>query len=215
MKFTSKSNTNLQLNSLVLTYNDGYKWKTIPISLLFEKKIIYDTFYDKLFFSPEKDNFKKEKRTSTKVSICFCPKSFICIIYEGKWNFQKYKNNIMILENEKNETLELSFGNPSIRKFESNIMEFKESLLKYPDSLFIDYKYKNHIYKPNIVPLIDYLSTKKDNINISKYSLLVGKDTYKYLEKFEDKIRDKNGFIIYGDKDAMINIYKPKIIKVD
>ena len=204
-KYSRKPNIQLNLDDLIIVYNDGMKWKGIPLNFMLEDKIIYDTVYDQVFFSRNQKETDK-KKMSTNVSIIFLKDLYIPIIYEGKYKLEngQYKN---ILSGKK---INLFDESPNIRKFESKIMTLKNLFVNYPDSVILQNEYNdNDIVHPKLSCVIEYISSTNPLDLTIKRILLIPKKTKKfndmenncinaYLMKNNKKIREKGGFIFFG-----------------
>jgi hypothetical protein len=93
-------------------------------------------------------------------------------------------------------------------------MYFEQALKTYNDPLYLTIKNKSSKSKSNykISYLIEYLTTQTNNINDKKY-ILIRSDKFNNYEKYfdtnEDKIREKNGIILFIiDNNTIINNIK-------
>ena len=138
--FTQFSPTYLDIDDLVLVFNNGKKWKVIALSDMCQYPVIYDKYYE-------------NGKTDKNISITFCPFSYSSVVYFDEWIPLKetYKNNI-ILQYKKNKKIKIhqlsgKFIESSdisetdtivLRKNEIVIMKIKNVLKNYPDCLYFN-----------------------------------------------------------------------------
>lgn len=207
LKYVNYIPDNLQLDDLVIVYNDGRQSKIYSLNFLLSHPIIYEKYY-------MKDNV-------LDITLTHCPISKSTIIYFGEYEITKYKfnNNIVICksDNKENKVVQLS-GNTYDENndfIESNhmiygtkLVDLRSAIVSYPDAMF--YKYdkndNNEIFYNNndkqIIYGVYYLSKNGDK----KQAVLMGKQNEKfnynkmgfnkYFDSMNDKFREKSSTVI-------------------
>jgi hypothetical protein len=213
--------TTIQLSDNMIVFNNGNKWKVIPLDIMKQFPLVYDKVYDKIIGSDS---------ITTDITISFCPISYTTIIYEGNWTISDIKNNNIVIKNKKtNKTINQHPTTiSSIRKWEANIFPLRYVLSDHPDCEHLhfdlnktnspkfnikNYKYleqkltdsiTNSVIDPKT--LIYGLIYKSSKLPDYKYMALVPSDhtaktvispkLFKYLDSNEQQIREKGGFIV-------------------
>lgn len=207
----------IKLSDIVVAYNDGIKWKVVPLHIMAQYPIIYDEYH--------------ENRSDIRVmvSIYVCPYTLYSCMYFGKYelNNKIVNNNLSIVNVENNvwivpilnQVHSLStnkiLDNVYIRKNEIKVLSLKNVIYMFPDSLFVDikkipnkspivdkeYLSKTKAYNKQIVYIIEYKSKKQ---NEYKYTVIIPKNNdydmakngfETYFHKMVEKIRIKGGII--------------------
>lgn len=209
----------IKLFDTVIAYNDGIKWKIIPLYIMQQYPIIYDEYHE------------NNSDVRVIVSIYVCPYTLYSCMYFGKYELRNevINNNLTIVNVENNiwvapilnKIYSLSTNeiiNIYIRKNEIKILSLKNVIYMFPDCLFIDTKTipkKSKIVEKNyldtnpkiklndkqIVYIIEYKSKVKSEY---KYTVIIPKnDNYdivkngfeSYFRNTVDKIRIKGGIV--------------------
>ena len=201
----------IKLADIVIAYNDGIKWKVIPLYIMNQYPIIYDEYH--------------ENRSDVRVvvSIYVCPYTLYSCMYFGKYELYDITNNNLTIVNVENniwiapilnKVYSLSTNkviDTYVRKNEVKILTLKNIIYMFPDSLFMDVK-----KIPKKTPIVDkdYLNVKNTkNIKNTDTKLIDDKQIiyvieykskkqseYKYtviIPKNSDYDVSKNGFEIY------------------
>lgn len=201
-----------KLSDIMISYNDGIKWKIIPLSLMNIYPIIYDEYNEP----------NEQKRP---ISIYVCPYTLFSCVYFGKYTIyeQSQNNNLNIVDTENdiyinpilNKTYSLTTNellNKYIKKGEVKIITLKNVLYLYPDCLFVNTSKiplldgivsKDYLQNKQIIYIIEYKS-KNHNHDEYKYTVIKPKsnnfDIVKngfesYFHKMVEQIRIKGGMI--------------------
>ncbi len=213
--FSDFAPKNLKLSDVVVAYNDGLKWKVIPLSIMNEYPIIHDEYNE------------QNSDVRTIISIYVCPYTLYSCIYFGKYELHNkmYNNNITIVSEYDNvwiipilnKVYSLSTDeviDKYIKKSEVKIITLKNVLYTFPDCSFIDsksipkqskiVKYKtidSYISNKKLVYIIEYKSQTTSNY---KYTIIIPKhNTFniirngfgKYFHNMVEKIRIKGGIV--------------------
>ena len=218
----------LSVKDIVIVYNDGHKNKIINKKITDVYPIIYDKFYD--------DNIK------LNLTISVCPFSGSAIGYIGKYLLtNKIHKNGIVLKNKNNEDhLLFNISNLTysikhkkiidkcIKKIEMKIMNLKDALILYPDSLFLNLDIPKNIKKVNtsnhskkLIYGIIYKSLQQEN----KYTAIISTKEdgfnylnngyFKYFAHMDEKIKDKHGFVIPCHLSSWLNLFPDsKIIEL-
>jgi predicted transcriptional regulator len=206
----------IKLADIVVAYNDGIKWKVIPLSVMNQYPIIYDEYH--------------ENRSDVRVivSIYVCPYTLYSCMYFGKYELHNniVNNNLTIVNVDNNiwivpilnQVHSLSTNNiidMYIRKNEIKILSLKNVIYMFPDSLFVnvtkipkkskivdkEYLIKTKTNDKQIIYVIEYKSKKQ---NEYKYTIIIPKNNdydmakngfETYFHKMVEKIRIKGGII--------------------
>lgn len=192
-------NLDIKLSDTVLVYNDGIKWKIVPIKILLSYPTIYDIYYDKV-------KSKRGEYIISDITVSYCPYTSCGIIYFGKFipTGDVYNNNLILAD--KNKIMLQMLGklyknkklvDEIVRKDEAKIMTLRNAISKYPDCVFLDYtvnkkpivtnsynsnktihypikKVLNTYHPKTLVYVIEYKSTQIDVDN--KYTIIVSDD---------------------------------------
>ena len=222
----------LKLSTVVAVYNDGIKWKAIPLYILNSYPIIYDEYYE------------QSSDVKTVISIYVCPHTLYSCIYFGKYKLhdKMYNNNITIVNEHDNiwivpilnKVYSLSTDeliDEYIKKKEIKIITLKNVIYMYPDCQIINIKpipekqqivqYDNKINNKKLIYVIEY---KSKNISEYKYTVIIPKhNTFdinkngfnKYFHSMAEQIRMKGGIIhtCFMD-DWNMNKIESKIIEL-
>lgn len=201
----------IKLNDIVVCYNDGIKWKVVPLNIMNQYPILYDEYHE------------NNSDVRIIVTIYVCPYTLFSCIYFGKYELhdKMYNNNLTLVNTDNNiwvipilnKVYSLSTDeniNMYLRKGEVKILSLKNVVYMFPDSLFIDItaiKKKKNIVNENYLTdghLLDNdLTKKKINgkqiIYVIEYKSKNGSD-YKYsviIPKNNSFDIVKNGFETY------------------
>lgn len=210
----------IKLSDIVIAYNDGIKWKIIPLDIMTQYPIIYDEYH--------------ESRSDVRVlvSIYVCPYTLYSCMYFGK--YELYGNivnsNLTIVNIETNiwvvpilnKVHSLSTNeviNTYVRKNEVKILSLKNVIYMFPDSLFINIKkipqktpivnkkylnIKSTNKKINDKQIIYIIEYKSKNMSEYKYTIIIPKNSdydisdngfETYFHNTVEKIRIKGGII--------------------
>jgi hypothetical protein len=219
-----------KLNDIMISYNDGIKWKIIPLSIMNIYPIIYDEY----------NETNEQKRT---ITIYVCPYTLFSCVYFGKYTLsdKTENNNLSIVDVENdiyiipilNKTYSLTTNellDKYIKKGEVRITTLKNVLYLFPDCLFVNTSKiphmdaitnKDYLQNKQIIYIIEYKS-KNHNHTEYKYTIIKPKinsfDIVKngfesYFHKMVEQIRIKGG-VIYPcllDEWTKTNIESKKI----
>lgn len=221
-KFTPHSE--IKLSEQIVIYNDGIKWKIIPLNICLAYPIIYDTCHS--------------ENASYNISIVVCPITLRSTMFKGKFIFETYDDLKMIIREDENiipidSGYKLNTNNvvQINKRSEVKIMSFKDAIIYASDALYFelldkkietildsDYytntnnylgeKIKYIIHPKTLIYLIQY---KSKHTNNDKFTIVIGKEyssehisgynlkqsnISNYLLKIYHKIINDNGFIM-------------------
>lgn len=225
-KFSSNFD-NINLDDICIRYYNGIIWKLIPITIMKSYPIIYDKYYE------TNDN----EQTIIDITIGLCPFSSIPFVYENIYHPTEYMlNNTLVLKHDE-KMIYIKDGNTIknneihthrhvvyidtliniIKEYQDcHILTTHKTLKKLPIKLITSTKY----HPETLVHIIEYISSKTLK---NKYTLIIGKDVSKkrasgydskksglslYLEKMNEVLQEKNGFIIPIYYSTAIIVYK-------
>tara|TARA_Y100000780_G_C13677873_1_gene414869 strand:- start:1251 stop:1874 length:624 start_codon:yes stop_codon:yes gene_type:complete len=200
MNFSIKS-LNYDFDDFVIIYFDGLNHKIVLLDYIIKNTIINDVFY-------------KDKKPFD-VTLTYCKYNKLFVLYKNKLSYRYKKNQLYLVNKEHDENdkhNEFKQIDNNHYKFECLIMYFEQALKTYNDPLYLTIKNKSSKSNYKISYLIEYLTTQTNNINDKKYILIRNKkfNNYeKYFDTNEDKIREKNGIILFIiDNNTIINNIK-------
>lgn len=229
--FKKNPSEEYDLDTNVLVYNNGVKWKAIHIDAMKVHRVLYDTYY-------------VSNELSFKVSITYCPYSNSAVMYPGEFiatNYLYHGNTILVNDSDEyfsqvDGLRHIKEDNIYLQKWEVHIMSLKYCFTHYQD---VDFYYFDHKMKvdKNYTPAIDkndkdakfatvengcgilYYSIKNKDL-ILKSSLVTSKtDNLTNINKYiSDAHRDlglKNAFVIYCKPLVWARFYSDsKVIRV-
>lgn len=218
--------TNTNILTYIVVFNNGKKWNIIPLDFLKKNPIIYDKIYEHGI----KDRMKQQENVATiDISITYCPYTFTLSIFEGKYKiYNKRANDNIILQSidNKNIILEQLTGRSyniktrqrkTVRRWECYVLTMRESLLYFRDpSYFINTTNKTKSVNVNIKKLtpiyaIIYDSktlpiaiiNKDDKFNIIKYKTLT-----MYIKEKHSNLVKNLGLVVYTTLETLSKFYK-------
>lgn len=212
-EFSDFSPQKRKLSDIMISYNDGIKWKIIPLSIMNMYPIIYD-------------EYNEPNEQKTPITIYVCPYTLFSCVYFGKYTLHDkttQNNNLSIVDVENdiyinpilNKTYSLTTDellNKYIKKGEVRIITLKNVLYLFPDCLFANTSKipqidnitnKDYLQNKQIIYIIEYKSKNHDH-NEYKYTIIKPKinsfDIVKngfesYFHKMVEQIRIKGGMI--------------------
>jgi hypothetical protein len=229
-KFSTRVPARYNLSDVAIVYNDGRKYKIVPQNIIMNYPILHDKYYDD----------KQSPGIISDITVTYCPFTASSITYFGNFEItDKVFNSNIVLRNKDDKdklTVQLTgniysastgkFYNTVIRKGEVKIMNLRNAISKYPDSLYLDkydkydkydskmildssYNTNNKIfysltdksskYHPKtLIYGIEYLSARSQKEGYKKYSTIVSKDASK--DKANSRNITENGYNKYFDK---------------
>lgn len=171
----------LQLQDKVLVYNNGFKWRIIPLEIMKNYPIIYDKVYEKYYQTRINNKYNK---VTTDITISYCPYTSVSIIYEGVYELDSnvYNNNIVLVNKNTNEKFVQLIGqclisNKCKKRWEVKQMTLKNALKSYPDCeyLFTDLPYSYNFVPKNYNTISKiYYPLTNTNDKINKKTLIYG-----------------------------------------
>ena len=219
------------LDTLILLYNNGVKWRAIHIDIMKKYRVLYDTYH-------------VSNDMSFKVSITYCPYSNSAVMYPGEFAATGYLHNgNTILVNDSEEYLSQIDGlkyikedNVYLQKWEVHIMSLRYCFGHYQDVDFFISDEKNKHNKEYLSAIdkndkdkkyvdinngcgILYYSIKNKDL-ILKTSLITSKSNNlaninKYISESHSDLGVKNAFIIYCKPLVFARFYPDsKVIRV-
>jgi len=204
----------IQLNDLVILYNNGKFWNIVPLTILKMYPLIHGEYFD----------YDDYNFIVKKITIYVCPYTlFSCVYFEEFLPYTQVYNNNLILIN-KNKQIYIPILNKYIsgdllvdkymRINEVKLMTFSNAIKLYPDCQFNDIlqskliypltcsdyltnniilfkhkKFSNLHHCKKLIYIIEYKSCKQNNY---KYTILLPKENSYDIKK--------NGFIKYFNK---------------
>lgn len=199
IKFVNIPNKKQKLNSPVVIYNDGIKYKIIPLFVFKKYPIIHDIYY------------RIKNKQGEVISIYVCPNTLFSAMYFGNYMPIKktYHDNLIISNNDIsfipiiNECISMDC---IVQRNEIYIMTFKNALFLYPDAIFMQITHFDFDISFELIDTLIYvIEYKSKKQNKYKYTILVPhinsfdiiKNKYKkYIGKMGEMLKNK-GAIIY------------------
>lgn len=229
--FNKNPSKEYNLDTNILLYNNGIKWKGVHIDIMKEYRVLHDTYY-------------VSNDLSFKVSITYCPYSNSAVMYPGVFvalNYLHQGNTILMSDT--NDYLsqidglkEIKEDNIYLQKWEVHIMPLRYCFKHYQDVAFfepskkiifkkylseVDQKDKDNKYAniENGCGIL-YYSIKNKEL-ILKSSLITSKsdnlqNINEYISKFHRELGLKNAFVLYCKPLVWARFYPDsKIIRVN
>lgn len=167
----------IELSDIVITYNNGVKWKVIKLSAVLNYCILYD---------------KQMTIVVDPITLCSC-------VLDGKYTFKKYINSEMFLEKDNEEI--------SIYQYLENrhtiyISTIGSIILMFPDIEYIDLQIKS---PKNIDKLFEYYKNKLsfDNNTIKNNDIHPKSIVYIHMYKNKKGIVKKKILYNKDEKDKI------------
>ncbi len=146
-KFVYHIPSNIKLSDTIFVYNDGKRWKLIPLSILKRYPIVFDKYYDQI-------KRKKGKFIISDMTVTYCPYTGCSVIYYGKYipTGEVYNNNIILADSDNNNNIMSQMmgilydrktkkqTHDIVRREEAKIMTLRNAISKYPDYVFLKQK---------------------------------------------------------------------------
>lgn len=198
----------ISLSQHVLVFNNGKRWKIIPISLASSFPVIHDQFYDRVVT-------KQSKPVISNISLTFCPFSSSAIIFFGRFVPTKlvYNNNLVFRKQNHPDSILLQLlgnlyskqtGSPIhslIRRHEVRIMTLRNAISRYPDPHFLHHSH-------TLSPIVDcqYSSNSKILFPLLRFSSTFHPKTLvlgiEYQSKHVDQFNLRHAVIVGDDSSS-------------
>lgn len=200
MKATSATPDGLMLSDPVVTYNDGTRWKVVPLKHMLSVGYLNDKMVqkDKIF----------------NITLVVNPRSWETVVYGGKFRL----DNDQLVDKNGNSVKDTTL------RWEAQIMTFRNSLTKHRDPKYPIYhqqydSYAIELPEPLVYGVIYHSSNQVNIKSMGVYGQgldIVGNGVDQYLNKIEEQMRDKGSFIIPMLKSFWFKLYPDsKDIDVD
>lgn len=190
----------VKMDHVVGVYNNGSAWRIIPMDILKSYPIVYD------------------KIDNMDASVTFCPFTFAMVIYKNHYVLDgTLHNHNIVLKNNKRKLIQATGkfldGSFELYKWEFKLMTLRNAMIYYPDSVYLNHELSNKQftlkmpldYPKKVIHGIHYHTNTTKNISDKKQLAIVGKEkypfdieqngTHNYLNKMDEQIREKGGFI--------------------
>ena len=214
-KFVHHIPLNIKLSDTIFVYNDGKRWKLVPLSILTRYPIIFDKHYDQI-------KTKRGKFIISDITVTYCPYTGSSIIYYGKYTTtgEVYNNNIILADN--NNIMPQLTGilydrktkkqiHDIVRREEVKIMTLRNAISKYPDYVFLK-------QEKDIDPLVSETYYHNNTIlyPITHSSSRFHPKTLVYgIEYKSNDIEYKNKYSVIVSDDASKNKYNSRDLKIN
>jgi hypothetical protein len=188
--FHSMEQYELKLDNKIVLYNNGSRWRVIPIRICLSYPVIYETY------SHEDEQYD--------VTIVVCPITLRCVMLKGKFKFNSYDGYRMILEGD-NDLMPIDVNykiNDKLVVQENRRMEVKIVNLRTAVTSATDAEYMKCDKKVSPIIKISYYLNKKD---IYKNPLPQGNihpKTLVYIVRYESISAKKERYVILLGRDA-------------
>lgn len=187
--------SDILMKNEILAYNDGLKWKVVPLDIAKKYPVIHDKYYD------DTDD------TTYPISISLCPFTLSCSVFYGIYTPSEYTiNSSLILTNTHNDLLPIISGcstDPDgkisrIKRWECFIKTFRNAVMDYPDCVYI--KLKDG--EPNDILHPDYYTDTKLAFHMLKSPDIVHPKTLVYVLQYRSLKTKEYKYTILVGKDA-------------
>lgn len=191
--FESDHDMTIKLSDQVILYNNGTDWQVVPLLVSLSYPIIYDYY-----------QFEENKYD---ISLVVCPISLTATIFKGKFKFETYVDNIMILRDidtdelipiNSNYKLNNQTENFTNKRIEVKIITLRNAIIFAPDP---KYMILNKNIKLSPILDIHYYSNNVD-LNNNEFNSLIHPKTLVYVVQYKSYNLEENKTSILLGKDV-------------